>query len=62
MKNSFETGSLLIVLFWLLSIIIYITNFVQFVVAISDDKPLSLIIIKLIGVLSFFGSYITVWF
>ncbi len=41
--------------------VIYVTNFVQMLIALSDDNW-NLAIIKAIGVFTFLGSIITVWF
>ena len=45
----------------LITVLIYIVNFVQMIVAISNDNW-NLAIIKALGVFTFLGSYITVWF
>lgn len=41
--------------------IIYVVNFVQLIVALSNEQW-NIAVIKLIGVLTAFGSVVTVWF
>lgn len=50
-----------ILVFWLLFIIVNIINFIQLLNAIIEQN-ITIIIIKTIGVLTAFGSFITVWF
>ena len=50
-----------ILVFCLLFIIVYIINFIQLIHAILEQN-ITMIIIKAIGVLTAFGSLITVWF
>ena len=56
-----DRSSLGILVFWLLFFIVYIINFIQLINAISEQN-ITMIIIKAIGVLTAFGSFITVWF
>ena len=58
MKDRSTSG---ILVFWLLSIIVYIINFMQLINAIIEQN-VTMIIIKAIGVFTAFGSFITVWF
>ena len=52
--------SVFMVLLVLVSIGIYITNFVQMIIALSNEQY-ELAIIKAIGVFTALGSFITVW-
>lgn len=45
----------------LITVVIYIINFVQMIIALSNEQY-QLAIIKAIGVFTALGSYITVWF
>ena len=56
-RNEF----ILVILFIVSLILVYVINFVQMLVAISNDNW-NLAAIKAIGVFTFLGSYITVWF
>lgn len=56
-----DRSTLGILVFWLLFIIVYIVNFIQLINAIIEQN-VTMIIIKAIGVLTAFGSFITVWF
>ena len=56
-----KTESAVTIFLILITILIYIVNFVQMIVAISNDNW-NLAIIKALGVFTFLGSYITVWF
>ena len=56
-----DRSALGILVFWLLFIIVYIVNFMQLINAFIEQK-VTMIIIKAIGVLTAFGSFITVWF
>ena len=56
-----DRSTLGILVFWLLFIIVYIINFIQLINAILEQN-ITMIIIKAIGVLTAFGSLITVWF
>ena len=58
MKDRSTSG---ILVFWLLFIIVYIINFMQLINALIEQN-VTMIIIKAIGVLTAFGSFITVWF
>lgn len=58
MKDRSTSG---ILVFWLLVIIVNIINFIQLINAIIEQN-VTMIIIKAIGVLTAFGSFITVWF
>ena len=58
MKDRSTSG---ILVFWLLFIIVYIVNFMQLINALIEQN-VTMIIIKAIGVLTAFGSFITVWF
>ena len=53
--------SILVILFIVSLILVYVINFAQLLVAISNDNW-NLAVIKAIGVFTFLGSYITVWF
>ena len=56
-----DSSTSVILAFWLLFIIVYIINFVQLINAILEQN-VTMIIIKAIGALTAFGSFITVWF
>ena len=56
-----KTESIVTIFLILITVVIYIVNFVQMIVAISNDNW-NLAIIKALGVFTFLGSYITVWF
>lgn len=58
MNNS---GSIIKLFLVLLSLAIYITNFAQMIIALSNEQW-NLAIIKAIGVYTALGSFITVWF
>lgn len=62
-KNNImkDRSTLGILVFWLLCIIVYIINFIQLINAIIEQN-VTMVIIKAIGVLTAFGSFITVWF
>ena len=45
----------------LITVLIYIVNFVQMIVAISNEQW-NLAVVKAIGVFTALGSFITVWF
>ena len=53
--------SILFILFIVYLVLVYVINFIQMIVAISNDNW-NLAIIKAIGVFTFLGSSITVWF
>ena len=59
MKST--TEFILSIILVLLFAVIYVTNFVQMLIALSNDCW-NLAIIKAIGVFTFLGSIITVWF
>ena len=52
---------ILFILFIVSLVSVYVINFVQMIIAISNDNW-NLAIIKAIGVFTFLGSSITVWF
>ena len=56
-RNEF----ILFILFIVSLVSVYIFNFIQMIIAISNDNW-NLAIIKAIGVFTLLGSYITVWF
>lgn len=58
MKDQTEFVTVLLIL---ITVVIYIINFVQMIIALSNEQYL-LAIIKAIGVFTALGSYITVWF
>lgn len=43
------------------SVVIYVTNFVQMIIAMSNEQW-GLAVVKAIGVFTALGSFITVWF
>ena len=53
--------SILFILFIVYLVSVYVINFIQMIVAISNENW-NLAIIKAIGVFTFLGSSITVWF
>lgn len=56
-----QTEFIVTVLLILITVVIYIINFVQMIIALSNEQY-QLAIIKAIGVFTALGSYITVWF
>ena len=56
-----DRQSVFTILIIIISVVIYITNFVQMLVAISNEQW-GLAVIKAIGVFAALGSFITVWF
>ena len=56
-----DSSTSVILAFWLLLIIVYMNNFIQLINAIIEQN-VTMIIIKAIGLLTAFGSFITVWF
>ena len=56
-----DSSTLVILAFWLLLVFVYIINFIQLINAILEQN-ITMIIIKAIGALTAFGSFITVWF
>lgn len=56
-----QTEFIVTVLLILITIVIYVINFVQMIIALSNEQW-NLAIIKAIGVFTALGSYITVWF
>ena len=56
-----RTEFIVTVLLILITVVIYIINFVQMIIALSNEQW-DLAIIKAIGVFTTLGSYITVWF
>ena len=59
MKSPNESFLFMLFIAYLVSV--YVINFIQMIVAISNDNW-NLAIIKAIGVFTFLGSSITVWF
>ena len=59
MKN--QTEFIITVLLILVSSVVYIINFVQMIIALSNEQW-GLAIVKAIGVFTALGSFITVWF
>jgi len=59
MRNGLDF--IITILIVLIGSVIYITNFIQMIVAISNEQY-QLAIIKAIGVFTALGSIITVWF
>ena len=59
MKDT--SGEWLGIVIFIVGIIIYITNFVQMLIAFAHEEY-GLAIVKLIGTVTAFGSLITVWF
>lgn len=57
-----DRSTLGILVFWLLFISVYIINFIQLINAIIEQKNVTMLLIKAIGVFTGFGSFITVWF
>ena len=56
-----DSSTSVILVFWLLLVFVYIINFIQLINAILEQN-ITMIIIKAIGALTAFGSFITVWF
>ena len=56
-----DKQSVFTILIMIISVVIYITNVVQMIVAISNEQW-GLAVIKAIGVFAVLGSFITVWF
>ena len=56
-----QTEFIVTVLLILITAVIYFINFVQMIIALSNEQW-NLAIIKAIGVFTALGSYITVWF
>lgn len=56
-----DTDSFFTILIIIISVVIYVTNFVQMIIALSNEQW-NLAIIKAIGVFTALGSFITVWF
>ena len=50
-----------ITLIIIISVVIYVTNFVQMIIAMSNEQW-ELAVVKAIGVFTALGSFITVWF
>lgn len=59
MKSRIEF--ILVILFIVSLASVYLFNFIQMIIAISNNDW-DLAIIKAMGVFTFLGSYITVWF
>ena len=59
MKTNNEL--ILLILFVVSLVSVYVFNFIQMIIAISNENW-NIAIIKAIGVFTFLGSYITVWF
>ena len=56
-----KTESIVTIFLILITVVIYIVNFVQMIVAISNEQW-NLAVVKAIGVFTALGSFITVWF
>lgn len=56
-----QTEFIVTVLLILITAVIYFINFVQMIIALSNEQW-NLAIIKAIGVFTALGSFITVWF
>ena len=56
--NVYDFFTTLIII---ISIIIYVTNFIQMLIAILNEQW-SLAVVKAVGVFTLLGSIITVWF
>ena len=56
-----DINFLLTILIIIIGVVIYITNFVQMMIALSNEQW-GLAVIKAIGVFTALGSFITVWF
>ena len=56
-----NTQSFFTILIIIISVVIYVTNFVQMIIVLSNEQW-NLVIIKAIGVFTALGSFITVWF
>ena len=56
-----DTHSFFAILLIIISVVIYVTNFVQMIIALSNEQW-GLAVIKAIGVFTALGSFITVWF
>ena len=55
------TEQFFITLVIIISVVIYVTNFVQMIIAMSNEQW-GLAVVKAIGVFTALGSFITVWF
>ena len=60
MRKIFDFESI-ITITWLITIVIYIINFIQLIIHITEGN-LDKALIKTIGVFTLLGSLITVWF
>lgn len=56
-----QTEFIVTVFLILITAVIYVTNFVQMIIAISNEQW-GLAVVKAIGVFTALGSFITVWF
>lgn len=56
-----DTHSFFTILLIIISVVIYVTNFVQMIIALSNEQW-GLAVVKAIGVFTALGSFITVWF
>ena len=56
-----DTHSFFAILLVIISVVIYVTNFVQMIIALSNEQW-GLAVVKAIGVFTALGSFITVWF
>lgn len=56
-----DTHSFFTILLIIISVVIYVTNFVQMIIALSNEQW-GLAIVKAMGVFTALGSFITVWF
>lgn len=60
MKNKLNFENI-ITITWLITVVIYIINFIQLIIHITEGN-LDKALIKAIGVFTLLGSLITVWF
>ena len=56
-----DRQSVFTILIIIISVVIYVTNFVQMIIALSNEQW-GLAVVKAIGVFTALGSFITVWF
>ena len=56
-----QTEFIVTVFLILITAVIYVTNFVRMIIAISNEQW-GLAVVKAIGVFTALGSFITVWF
>ena len=60
MRKIFDFENIMTII-WLITIVIYIINFIQLIIHITEGN-LDKALIKAIGVFTLLGSLITVWF